>query len=786
MRVLVVDDNAINRKLLRVTLVPAGHEVVEAADGIEALKTLRSGGFDAIISDVLMPGMDGYRLCYEVRRTEELKGIPFIIYTSTYTSPSDERLALSVGADKFLTKPSPAEAILGALESAKNAASLRREPGPPLGELEVLKEYSEALVRKLEHKNQELEASERRYREIVSLAPIGIYRTTREGRFASVNAAFVRALGYEAVEEVLSLDLLRDVYFDSADRERAIAENERRGGESAFELRFKRRDGTPFWVRVHARAVRGESGAIGHYEGFVYDIDESKQAEKEMRRSEERFRRLFDSNTIGIAIADLAGGILETNAAYLNMLGYTREELLAGEFRWDTLTPPEHRARDQIAVQQLQATGVAQPWEKELLRKDGSRVPVLIGVAMLEASEASCIAYIVDLSALKRLEDQFRQAQKMEAVGQLAGGIAHDFNNLLTAILGYSDLLLTEVGEGSALEESIGEIRKAGERAASLTRQLLAFSRRQVLEPKVLDVNALVENLEKMLRRLIGEDVELVTDLAPHIGRVQADAGQIEQVIMNLVVNARDAMPKGGTLRIETRNAELDEGYSGEHGVVGPAGSYVMFAVSDTGAGMSAETKAHLFEPFFTTKGLGKGTGLGLATVYGIVKQSGGYVWVYSEIGHGTVFKVYLPRLEAAETDVPSPAQPRAEGGSETLLLVEDDPSVRNLTRRILERLGYSVIEANASGQALDAVRRHKGKIHLLLTDVVMPEMGGAELASQISRLHPDTKVLFMSGYTDDAVIRNGLIAHGGHFLQKPFTPDALARKVRELLDQEP
>jgi two-component system cell cycle sensor histidine kinase/response regulator CckA len=383
----------------------------------------------------------------------------------------------------------------------------------------------------------------------------------------------------------------------------------------------------------------------------------------------------------------------------------------------------------------------------------------------------------------KQMQEQLRLSQKMEAVGQLAGGIAHDFNNMLTAILGYADLLTNEVGKGSPLLESIGEIRKAGERAASLTRQLLAFSRRQVLEPKVLDLNALVENLENMLRRLIGEDVELVTVLDPGIGRVRADAGQLEQVIVNLAVNARDAMPKGGTLTIETKDVELDEAYAREHISVRP-GRYVMLAVSDIGLGMSVETKSHMFEPFFTTKGKGKGTGLGLATVYGIVKQSGGYVWVYSELDLGTSFKIYLPRVEeAAEAEGARRLAEHATGGSETVLLVEDEQSVRTLVRRILESYGYTVIEASGAAQALEAARRWEGPIHLILTDVVMPEMGGSELAPRVAELRPDVRVIFMSGYTDDAILRQGLIAEGGHFLQKPFTPEVLARKVREVLN---
>ncbi len=1117
-----------------------------------------------------------------------------------------------------------------------------------------------------------LKASERRYQSLIAFAPIGIYRSTREGRFVSANLALARMLGYDSPEDVLRLDLRKDLYCDGAERERLVAEIARLGGVGTWEVLWKRHDGAPLWVRLDSRIVRGESGE--EYEGFVHDIDQRKKAEEALRRSEERFhrafsvspaamslsepksgrildinerfarllgydreeligrtsiemglwidptdrermvadlnasrpirdsevrvrtktgetrhivgaveplevgeetillsvfqdvterkraearlqvseeryrllfeknplpvwvydrktlaflavneatcchygytreeflamtitdirppeeipglleelaamplglrrtgprrhrkkdrtvidveitsspfvidgrdarlvlandvtdriraeeglrkseerfRKLFDSNTIGIVIGDVNGATLEANDAYLGMLGHTREELLAGKIRWDQITPPEHRAGDEAAVEQLRRTGAATPWEKELFRKDGSRVPVLIGMAMLEASEGSVIAYILDLSERKRaeqmratlaaivqfsedaiigytldgiitswnrgaeklygysareslgrpilnvpadratemadilerisrgeslkrletvrlrkdgtrieisltvsairnaagqvigastiarditerkraeesiqklrqaveqaenvifltdpdghltyvnpsfealygykkeealgqtprilesgqqdpafhaefwtrprpdegvrgevvnktrdgrlvtvemsasplfdgdgkmvgfvavqhdvterklLEQQFRQAQKMEAVGRLAGGVAHDFNNLLTAILGYAELLAEKLKGRPREVEDLEEIRKAGERAASLTRQLLAFSRQQVFERKVLDLNRLIAEIEKMLRRLIGEDIDLVIALDPALAYVWADAGQLEQVILNLAVNARDAMPRGGKLTIETSNVGLDEEYARLHPPVRP-GRYVMIAVSDNGVGMDAETRSRIFEPFFTTKERGKGTGLGLATVYGIVKQSGGYIWAYSEPGKGTTFKVYLPPagqdLTVDEVWVGESASPR---GTETVLLVEDEESVRALARSILESFGYRVLEAAGAEEAVETTRRYQQPIHLLLTDVVMPSVGGPDLASRIQALRPGLKVLFMSGYTDETVFRHGHLGHGQLFLQKPFTPAALARKVREVL----
>jgi CheY-like chemotaxis protein len=380
------------------------------------------------------------------------------------------------------------------------------------------------------------------------------------------------------------------------------------------------------------------------------------------------------------------------------------------------------------------------------------------------------------------LEQQRRQAQKMEAVALLAGGVAHDFNNMLTAIFGYADLTAEELPAESPVRQDLEEIRKAAQRASELTCQLLAFSRQQLLQPMVLSLNDLVEDVEKMLGRLIGEDVELRFALNPESGNVRADPGQLRQVLMNLVVNARDAMPTGGKLLIETANAELSEQYAESHQPLVP-GPYVMLAVSDTGVGMDADTKARVFEPFFTTKGKGRGMGLGLSTVYGIVKQSGGYVWVYSERGSGTTFKVYLPRVDAPAE---APAPNREAGpltGTETILLAEDDEQLRPLTKGLLEKLGYTVLEAENAERALGVAGAHPGPIHLLVADVVMPGASGRELARQLARSRPDTRVLYVSGYTDDAIVRHGVLEPGLVFLQKPFTPTALGRKVREVLD---
>lgn len=514
-------------------------------------------------------------------------------------------------------------------------------------------------------------------------------------------------------------------------------------------------------------------------------LAERRLAERRLRESELRFRQMAEHINEAFFVVDLGTGeILYASPTWAAIWGRPMVDAYDRTV-WDEAIHPDDRAA-LAASQAAVARGEPSTTVFRILRPDGSTRWVR-GRAFPVRNESGAVYRLVgvseDITQLRKTEERFVQAQKMEAVGRLAGGIAHDFNNLLTAIIGSSELLLEDSSAHDRRREDLEEIKKAGQRAAALTRQLLAFSRQQVLEPRVLDLNALIADLEKMLRRLIGEDVQLRTALAPGLGAVRADPGQLEQVIMNLTVNARDAMPRGGKVTIETANANLDDVYAAAHTPVA-AGPYVMLAVSDTGTGMTPDVKAHLFEPFFTTKEQGKGTGLGLATVYGIVKQSDGYVWVYSEPGQGTTFKIYLPRVapDVARTSS-QPESPVASRGSETILVAEDEDAVRRLTRRVLETQGYTVLAAANGPDALRLAHTHPGPIHLLLTDVVMPNMSGRELAELVVSARPETKVLYLSGYTDDAVIRHGVLEPGIAFLQKPFTLQSLAHKLREVLD---
>ncbi|HEX3821300.1 MAG TPA: PAS domain S-box protein [Candidatus Sulfotelmatobacter sp.] len=509
---------------------------------------------------------------------------------------------------------------------------------------------------------------------------------------------------------------------------------------------------------------------------------EIKRNEQALRRSEARYRSLVQSSVYGIYRSSLEGRFLDVNPALITMLGYESvEEVLLLDPEKDVFAQPQEHAR---VIEDFSRSGRLDGIEVKWKRKDGNVITVRIsGRAVSSADEPADVleAIAEDVTERRALEDQFRQAQKMEAVGRLAGGVAHDFNNLLMVISGYAEVILAKLPLDHPLHEKGRAIQQAADRATTLTRQLLAFSRKQLLELKLVDVNAIVQDMERLVRPLIGENVELVTVLSPKAAHTRADAGQLEQVLMNLVVNAKDAMPGGGKLIIQTRNVVIDERDRPEQQFIRP-GSYVTLSVSDTGMGMDKETQSRIFEPFFTTKEKGKGTGLGLSTVYGIVKQSGGYVMVQSEQGRGTVFHIYLPQAEGTLEKQTAPTPATALGGTETVLLVEDEESVRQLVRDTLAAKGYQMLEAESGESGLSAAANHQGKIDLVITDVVMPGMSGRDLVKQLLHARPETKVLYLSGYTEDAIVSDGSIESGTAFLQKPFSLQNLSRKVREVL----
>jgi PAS domain S-box-containing protein len=501
-------------------------------------------------------------------------------------------------------------------------------------------------------------------------------------------------------------------------------------------------------------------------------------AKQWLKDKDVKFRLLFEENPQPMWVFDAeTQEFLEANAAAVRLYGYSAEEFRTLHLSDIRTEEQSRRVRDDGSSEH----GAPHIWTHRT--KSGRLIDVEVAAKEIEyGGNKAELAVVMDVTGRRELEEQLRQAQKMEAVGMLAGGVAHDFNNLLTIITGYSQLVLNSLGLSDSNRHSVEQILKAGERAAALTNQLLAFSRRQVLQPKVLEMNRLVTGLSTMLQRLIGEDIDLRLLLGPDLGRVNVDPGQVEQVLMNLVVNARDAMPRGGSMTIETANVHLDESYTARHLAVKP-GPYVLLAVSDTGGGMDAATKARLFEPFFTTKGMGKGTGLGLSTVFGIVRQSGGSIDVYSEPDHGTCVKVYLPRIDQTVPVESQDVRKKLPRGSETILLVEDDDMVRNLVRETLERDGYKILDAAGPKQARRLAEQFKGAIPLMITDVVMPKVNGRDLAEELTRHRPDMKVLYMSGYTDGAILNSGLLRKEVAFLQKPFTPAALTEMVRAVLE---
>ncbi|MEW6366618.1 MAG: response regulator [Acidobacteriota bacterium] len=763
LRVLVVENEPADADLVVRALTRSGYELtyerVETAEAMrEALARMRC---DIIISDYTMPRFDAPAAL----RTLHDAGldIPFIVVSGSI----GEETAVAIMRD-------------GAHDCIMKGDIARLVPA-------VERELREARAR-LERQRalDALRRSEARFRTLVENVRALTYTISlvEPGRLLYISPQVEHFLGFTPAEWLADPGL-RARQIHPEDRARVL-EEQRRSVETASpfvcEYRMVTRDGRVLWLIDEAVTVADSEGRPQAIEGIARDITAQRQAEEALRASEEQYRLLFERSVAGVLQAASDGRVERCNRALARMLGYGSpeeiEQLEATALWWDP-------AERQKLVALLTEKGQIHGYEMRGRTKDGRAVEVLLDASLIDPGGGAppyILATGFDATERKRLEQQLVQSQKMDAIGRLAGGVAHDFNNLLTAILGYCYVLESEIAEGHPLHDDVIEIRKAGERAAGLTRQLLAFSRKQVVLPRILNLNATVTEMEKMLRRIIGEDVDFVMRLDPGLGKVKADPGQVEQVIANLCVNARDAMPRGGRLVIETANREVAE-LPREHHQPTP-GSYVILAIADTGTGMDDNTRSHLFEPFFTTKPRGAGTGLGLATVYGIVKQSGGGIEVETELGKGTTFRVYLPRTadETAEKSAPA-ADESPLDGSETILLVEDEENVRRLARTVLSARGYTVLDAGNASAAVEKASLHKGPIHLILTDVVMPGVSGPELVSRLKPGRPEAKVLYVSGYMDDALARHGVLGPGNELLEKPFSARALARKVREVLD---
>lgn len=636
------------------------------------------------------------------------------------------------------------------------------------------------------HVSQEaLMESEALMRSVVEGAIDGIITADERGIIRSFNPAAERLFGYTA-SEVIGRNV--SILMPSPDREehdgyirRYLATREAHIIGIGREVTALRKDGTLFPAELAVSETVLGNRRI--FTGLIRDVSHRRQAEDAIREANQTLRALIETAPLAICVTDLDGRVKSWNAAAEKIFGWSEAEIIGARF---PIVPDEEWGDFMAAVEEAKRGNTFAGARRRRRTRSGGTIDIAIWNAPLRDREGEItgiLSVIADVSDELRLEQQLREAVKMEAIGRLAGGVAHDFNNILTVITGYAEMLAESVSDDEALSADAEEILRAADHASALTNQLLVFSRHTPSNPEPIDLNDVVIRLQKMLRRVIGEDVHLVTRTTPDLACVRADPAKVEQVLLNLAVNARDAMPDGGTLIIETADVELDGSYAGTHMGVAP-GRYIMLAVSDTGTGMDAETRSRLFEPFFTTKEKGKGTGLGLSTVYGIVKQFNGEIWVYSEPGEGTTFKIYLPIVDDAVTPAPVRVEPEpASGGVETVLLVEDDSGVRKLVRSVLESQGYRVIEAADPLTALELSRNTPDTIDLLLTDVVMPHMSGRDLAVQIVALRPDIRVLYMSGYTDSVVIHHGIASGDALFIQKPFTPDDLARKVRQVLD---
>jgi PAS domain S-box-containing protein len=693
-KILIVEDSVTQAERLRIVLVSNGFEPTVSHHVEDALDQIVAQRFDAIISDIVMPGLSGYDLCHRVKSSRLSRDIPVILLT-TLNDPTDVIQGLECGADNFLTKPYEPQNLIERLRAVLENRRLRSQ-----GKLNV-----------------------------------------------GVEILFLGKKFVISSEKEQILDLLISTFEDTVRTNRAL-----RGSQAE---------------------LAAAKSKLEHY---------AVQLEGKVQFSEEKYAKLVQNASVAILILDESGSILEINRTGEELLGKSKTEL-AGDALAIFVDTPKREAFDTEFLRLLRE-GSGRMTEVPICGANAKPAVADWSAATVEFQQERVVLGILrDITKEVELKNQLLHAQKMEAVGRLAGGVAHDFNNLLTVISGYTQLVM-EMGGSTEQQEHLDEVFKASQRASALTQQLLAFSRRQVLQPQVVDLNGVIRNLERMLRRLIGEDIVLGSVLADQLGPVRADPGQLEQVIVNIVVNARDAMPNGGRITVETSNEELDELYIQGRADLKP-GEYTMLAITDTGQGMSAETKSRLFEPFFTTKGQGKGTGLGLSTVYGIVRQTGGDVWVYSEPWRGTTFKIYLPRASAAVASKAALTGDRpAPTGSGIVLVVEDEESVRRLASLVLRQNGYTVLTASSGEEALEICDRQGGRIDLLISDIVMPGMDAFDLRARIRAQHPHIRMLFTSGYTEHAVLGANPVETADAFISKPFTGQQLTSKVHELLGE--
>ena len=820
-RILVVEDSPTQAEALRALLEEHGYVVSVAGSGEQALEHVRSSPSDLVLSDIMMPGMSGYDLCRAIKAENGTRSIPVVLLT-TLGDPMDIVRGLECGADNYVTKPYDPGYLLKRVQQVLERHEFRRNARASvdikvsfLGKTLSINSDREQILdlfissveevvrtnRALQDSQRELAEAQRqlekyadqmalraqvsteRYSTLMESASDAILVLDMSGRVIEVNSRGVTLFG-RPMNELHGRPLTDFVHPDHRTR---VAQSVAHLGPVPYaqvtDIEIIRPGGDVAYCDVALSMAPGVEAALAL--AIIHDITARRQADEALRKSEERYRLVARASNEVIWEWDVGTGRASASGALAAKFGLVSESVPFDW--WEERVHPEdvQRVKDSLLAT-VNGSEDVRTDEYRLRRADGTYATVVSRGHVIRDAKGKAvrmIGSIADVTESRELEEQLRQSQKMEAIGRLAGGVAHDFNNLLTAIKGYAQVLLMDIPPSNPVHSDLQEIDKAATRAAALTGQLLAFSRKQVLQPRVTNLNTVIADMEKMLSRLISENIRLSVAVDPGLDRVKVDPSRMEQVLMNLVVNAGDAMPNGGSLTIATRNQAIRAPHVHRHGVI-KAGHYVVLSVTDTGTGMDERVLEHLFEPFFTTKAPGRGTGLGLATVYGIVQASGGHILVSSAPGEGTTFEMYLPRADA-EHDLPPAhvAFTELPRGTETILLVEDEDAVRAIARRILEKSGYTVIEACHGVAALHLSRQHCGSIDLLVTDVVMPEMGGPELAERLAEMCPGVCVLFMSGYADRSLIHGGGPTGPVALIDKPFAPDRLAQKVREVLD---
>jgi PAS domain S-box-containing protein len=764
-RILVVDDEEKIRKSLSGLLQDYDYEVATASSGLECLQLMSSQPVDLVILDIVMPGMDGIEVLQRIK--EEYKDTEVIIITG-YADKEKAIATFRLGVYDFIEKPFESKEILNTISHCLNQLNLEREVAEKTKELAIEKEHLLVTLRSIGD---------------------GVIATDIEGKILLVNKVAEELTGWDQ-EEALSKHYSK-VF-------RIINEKTRKVPEDPIARVIKTglivglanytvliaKDGKERVIADSGAPIKDRDGNIIGVVLVFRDITERRKVEKELRRSEEKYRTLFEESKDVVFISTPEGKLLDINPAGVELFGYSsKDEFLSVDVSHDLYSNPQDREKYQ---QILKQHGFVKDYELILKKKGGERLIVLATTTAVHDEKGNIVSHrgmMRDVTEQRRLESQLLHAQKMEAVGTLTGGIAHEFNNMLTTIIGYGKLLHEEMVEDDPLKHNVEMIIASSERAAKLIQSLLTFSREQIIELMPVSLNEIIKKVEKFLLRVIGEDIELKTMLTDRDLIVNVDSGQIEQVLINLATNARDAMPDGGRLIISTELVEIDAEYLKRYNY-GKLGEYALISVTDTGTGMDGKTIQRIFEPFFTTKEVGRGTGLGLSMVYGIIKQHNGYINAYSELGKGTTFKIYIPviELEVKEAETLIPTTPA--GGTETILLAEDDKEVRNLIKDILQKFGYKVMKAVDGEDAIKKFTDDKNKIQLLILDVIMPKKSGKEVYNEIKELRPDIKTLFISGYTGDIIQKKGLFEDRINLISKPLSPKELLRKVREILDK--